>query len=138
TSTRKINVDPTLGSVAQRRAGREAGQNQGLPKDEAGRFPVDLPGTSRPAGIPADPRRAARDARRLLDQAERAASNGHYGKAFEQSVRGWQTAQWHARSDDDCAELAQTLLKRTEQYGERATEDRQTSQETRGKTLQVK
>ena len=71
---------------------------------------------------PSDPRAAQAAAEQALAAAEKAARSNDYGTAYRKALTGWQQANAYSKQDEKCRDLAQTLLKHLEQYGEKANQ----------------
>jgi hypothetical protein len=71
---------------------------------------------------PSDPRAAQAAAERALAAAEKAARSNAYGTAYRVALTGWQDANAYSKQDEKCRDLARTLLKHLERYGEKANQ----------------
>lgn len=65
------------------------------------------------------PAEAFLNGRQLLKAADKAATAGHVGKAYEKALAAWQGLQPH-RNNDDCRRLSKEALGTLERYGEAA------------------
>ena len=63
-----------------------------------------------------------RGLRKLSAAARKAALSNDYGTAYRKALTGWQQVNAYSKQDEKCRNLAQTLLKHLEQYGEKANQ----------------
>lgn len=97
---------------------RRSGQSSNSPRSTTGPTSEGDP-AYRP---PSDPQSAQAAAEKALAAAEKAARADDYGTAYRQALAGWQQANTYSKQDAKCRGLAQTLLGRLEEYGERANQ----------------
>ena len=66
---------------------------------------------------------AHRQAQQQLAAADKLASQGEHGKAFEQALEAWKGVSRYSATDPACHELAQSLADRLERFGEAANQN---------------
>ena len=95
-----------------------AGSGSGAPNPPTSSASPSSSGGSPP--MSGDPQKASREAAKLTAKAEKSAAAGDHGRAYQQALSAWQKVAPHAQYDNECRELAATLLGRLKRYGEAA------------------